>query len=201
MNQRIRMTLFTPLMACSLAIGAAATGWAATPKTAPAAAPAAPECFVEAKAGDATKAIVSGEGWDKAKGKVFLDQTDGTGAGSGTVGDDGKFTSGDVPAGKYTAFQNVQGGGKATCLGGQAAQDAINQKLITSERQRGAKEGFTDGKTLAQAGNCDAEPKLNNNQNFHGLVPDAAGKKQAKEAHDQAYTSAFDAALKRYCTD
>ncbi len=199
MNQRIRMTLFTPLMACSLAIGAAATGWAATPKTAPAAAPAAAACFVEAKAGDATKAIVSGEGFDKAKGKVFLDQTDGAGGGTATVGDDGKFTSGDVAAGKYKAFQN--GGATANCLGGQEAQDAINQKLITAERQRGAKEGFTDGKALAQAGNCDAEPKLNNQQNLQGLVPDAAGKKQAKEAHDQAYTAAFDSALKRYCTD
>ncbi|WP_158708498.1 hypothetical protein [Streptomyces sp. NRRL S-244] len=193
------MTLFTPLMACSLAIGAAATGWAATPKTAPAAAPAAAACFVEAKAGDATKAIVSGEGFDKAKGKVFLDQTDGAGGGTATVGDDGKFTSGDVAAGKYKAFQN--GGATANCLGGQEAQDAINQKLITAERQRGAKEGFTDGKALAQAGNCDAEPKLNNQQNLQGLVPDAAGKKQAKEAHDQAYTAAFDSALKRYCTD
>ncbi|MFK0045113.1 hypothetical protein ACIQU4_13540 [Streptomyces sp. NPDC090741] len=193
------MTLFTPLMACSLAIGAAATGWAATPKAAPAAAPAVAACFVEAKAGDATKAIVSGEGFDKAKGKVFLDQTDGAGGGTATVGDDGKFTSGDVPAGKYKAFQNS--GASANCLGGQEAQDAINQKLITAERQRGAKEGFTDGKALAQAGTCDAEPKLNNNQNFHGLVPNAAGKKEAKDAHDQAYSSAFNAALKRYCTD
>ncbi|MFB7054794.1 hypothetical protein ACWF95_20145 [Streptomyces vinaceus] len=201
MNRRTRITLFTPLMACSLALGAAATGWAAAPTVAPAAAPAPPAaaCFVEAKAGDATKAIVSGEGFDKAKGKVFLDQTDGAGGGTATVGDDGKFTSGEVPAGKYKAFQN--GGASANCLGGQEAQDAINQKLITAERQRGAKEGFTDGKALAQAGTCDAEPKLNNNQNFHGLVPDNEGKKQAKEAHDQAYSSAFDAALKRYCTD
>ncbi|MFJ3911394.1 hypothetical protein [Streptomyces vinaceus] len=203
MNRRTRITLFTPLLACSLALGATATGWAATtPQTAPAAAPAPkPECFVEAKAGDATKAIVTGEGWDKAKGKVFLDQTDGAGSGSATVGDDGKFTSGDVPAGKYSAFQNTDGGGKATCLGGQAAQDAVNQKLITSERQRGAKEGFTDGKTLAQAGTCDAEPKPPANQNLQGLVPDNEGKKQAKEAHDQAYNSAFNAAIKRYCTD
>ncbi|MFK0217406.1 hypothetical protein ACIQWN_04345 [Streptomyces vinaceus] len=202
MNRRTRITLFTPLMACSLALGVAATGWAATPKTAPAAAPAAPPaaaCFVELKAGDATKAIVSGEGFDKAKGKVFLDQTDGAGGGTATVGDDGKFTSGDVPAGKYKAFQNS--GASANCLGGQEAQDAINQKLITKERQRGATEGFTDGKTLAQAGNCDAEPKPPANQNLQGLVPDAAGKKEAKEAHDQAYNSAFSAAIKRYCTD
>ncbi|MFD7085734.1 hypothetical protein [Streptomyces sp. NPDC059918] len=202
MNRRTRITLFTPLMACSLALGATATGWAATPTVTPAAAPAPkPECFVEAKAGDATKAIVTGEGWDKAKGKVIVDQIDGNGTGSGLPGDDGKFTSGDVPAGKYAAFQNVEGGGKATCLGGQEAQDAINQKLITKERQRGAKEGFTDGKTLAQAGNCDAEPNPPANQNFQGLVPDNEGKKQAKEAHDQAYDSAFKAAINRYCTD
>ncbi|MFI5830571.1 hypothetical protein ACIA6C_25545 [Streptomyces sp. NPDC051578] len=200
MNQRTRITLFTPLMACSLAIGTAATGWAAaTPKTAPAAAPAAAECFVEAKAGDATKAIVSGEGFDKTKGKVFLDQTDGAGGGTATVGDDGKFTSGDVPAGKYKAFQN--GGSNADCLGGAAAQDAVNQKLITSERQRGAKEGFTDGKALAQAGNCDAQPKPPQNNNLQGLVPNSEGAKKAKEAHDAAYDSAFNAALKRYCTD
>ncbi|GHE58438.1 hypothetical protein CP980_19225 [Streptomyces vinaceus] len=199
MNRRTRITLFTPLIACSLALGAAATGWAAAPKAAPVAAPAAAACFVELKAGDATKAIVSGEGFDKAKGKVFLDQTDGAGGGTATVGDDGKFTSGEVAAGKYKAFQN--GGATATCLGGQEAQDAINQKLITKERQRGATEGFTDGKTLAQAGNCDAEPKPPANQNLQGLVPDNEGKKQAKEAHDQAYNSAFNAAIKRYCTD
>ncbi|MFE2876570.1 hypothetical protein ACFXG6_16975 [Streptomyces roseus] len=199
MNRRTRITLFTPLMACSLALGATATGWAATPRTAPAAAPAAAACFVELKAGDATKAIVSGEGFDKAKGKVFLDQTDGGGGGTATVGDDGKFTSGDVPAGKYKVFQNS--GATATCLGGQEAQDAINQQLITKERQRGAKEGFTDGKALAQAGTCDAAPKPPANQNLQGLVPDNEGKKQAKEAHDQAYNSAFNAAIKRYCTD
>ncbi|THA48126.1 hypothetical protein [Streptomyces sp. A1136] len=96
MNQRTRITLFTPLMACSIALGTAATGWAATPAVTSAApaAPAAAQCFVEAKAGDATKSIVTGEGFDKAKGKVFLDQTDGAGGGTATVGDDDKFTSG-----------------------------------------------------------------------------------------------------------
>ncbi|MEV6686606.1 hypothetical protein AB0N28_14860 [Streptomyces sp. NPDC051130] len=202
MNQRTRITVFTPLLACSLAIGTAVTGWAAaTPKTAPAAAPASAACFVEVKADDATKAIVTGEGFDKAKGDVLLHQTDGVGGGTVKVGDDGTFTSGDVPAGTYKAFQ--RGGSSSDCVGGAAAQDAVNQKLIASERERGAKEGFTDGKALALAGTCDARPKppQNQKQNRHGLVPNFEGAKKAKEAHDAAYDAAFTAALKRYCTD
>ncbi|MGW7101367.1 hypothetical protein [Streptomyces sp. NPDC054838] len=197
MNQRTRITLFTPLMACSLAIGTAATGWAATPKAAPAA-PAAAECFVEPKAGDATKVIVTGEGFDKAKGKAFLDQTDGAGGGTATVGDDGKFTSGDVPAGKYKAFQN--GGSSANCLGGAAAQDAVNQKLIASEQARGAKEGFAQGKTVAQSGACNAQPKPPQ-QNMNGLTADTAAQQKAKEAYKTAFDSSFNAAINRYCTD
>ncbi|WP_329196009.1 MULTISPECIES: hypothetical protein [unclassified Streptomyces] len=201
MNQRTRITLFTPLLACSLAIGTAATGWAAAaPKTAPGAASASAACFVEVKADDATKAIVTGQGFDKAKGDVLLDQTDGVGGGTATVGDDGTFTSGDVPAGKYKASQS--GGYGSDCVGGAAAQDAVNQKLITSERERGASEGFTDGKALALAGTCDAQPKppQNQKQNQNGLVPNSEGAKKADEAHHAAYDAAFTAALKRYCT-
>ncbi|MFD6229086.1 hypothetical protein ACFWFZ_19770 [Streptomyces sp. NPDC060232] len=191
MNKRTRIALLTPLLAGSLAAGPAA---AAAGAAAPAAAPAA-ACFVEAAA-DPAKAVVSGDGFKK--GKVFLDQTDGGGSGGATVGDDGKFTSGEMPAGKYRAFQ--EGGASATCLGGQQAQDAVNQRLIASERARGAQEGFTDGKALAETGVCDAkpQPKVREPQ---GLVPNAEGVQKAKEAYTTAYDTAFNSALKRYCTD
>lgn len=202
MNKRTRIILCTPLLACSLAIGpTAAAVWAASPQSSPQTSPQAvpsAACFVEAKAGDATKAIVTGEGFTKGT-KVTIDQSDGPGGVLITVGEDGKFTAADVPAGKYTATQAGGGGINATCLGGQAAQDAVNQKAIDTARKAGAKEGFTDGKDLAQSGVCDAKPKLKPAP--QGLAPDAASQKAAKEAHDAAYTAAFDSALKRYCTD
>ncbi|MFD3329885.1 hypothetical protein [Streptomyces sp. NPDC058701] len=198
MNKRNRIILCTPLLACSLAVGpTAAAVWAAGPQSTPQAVPSA-ACFVEAKAGDATKAIVTGEGFTKGT-KVTVDQTDGPGGVLITVGEDGKFTASDVPAGKYTATQAGAGGLNATCLGGQAAQDAVNKKAIDTARKAGAKEGFTDGKELAQSGVCDAKPQLKPPP--QGLAPDAAAQKAAKEAHAAAYTAAFDSALKRYCTD
>ncbi|GLX21096.1 hypothetical protein [Streptomyces lavendulae] len=195
MNQRTRTTLFIPLAACSLALGPATAAWAVT--AAPHAAPAA-QCFVEPKAGDATKVTVTGEGFDKAKGKVKVDRTDGDGGTLVTPGADGKFTATDQPAGKYEASQ--VNGPSATCLAGQEAQDAVNKNFIDSERKRGTREGFTDGKELAQAGVCDAEakPKVNNLQ---GLTADNEAKKKAQEAYKAAYTAAFDAAINRYCTD
>ncbi|MFD3546747.1 hypothetical protein ACFWUW_14255 [Streptomyces sp. NPDC058655] len=194
MNKRTRIILTTPLLACSLAIGpAAAAVWAATPQAVPSAA-----CFVEAKPGDATKAIVTGEGFTKGT-KVTVDQTDGAGGVLVTVAENGTFTANDQPAGKYTATQQGGAGLSATCLGGQQAQDAVNQKAIETGRQAGAKAGFTDGKALAQSGVCDAKPKIKPAP--QGLAPDAAAQKAAKEAHDAAYAAAFDSALKRYCTD
>ncbi|MEU8432784.1 hypothetical protein AB0F18_07675 [Streptomyces sp. NPDC029216] len=192
MNQRTRMTLCTPLMACSLAVGPVTAAWAAH---APARVPAA-ECFVEAKAGDEAKATVTGGGFVKAKGKVFLDQTDGGGGGTATVGDDGAFASGDVPAGKYVAFQ--QGGPRVNCVGGQVAQDVVNQKLILSEQTRGTNEGWAQGKRLAKSGACDAEPEPPT-RNLHGLAPDAEGQKKAEEAYKNAYKDAFDKAIDFYC--
>lgn len=191
MNKRTRIALLTPLLAGSLAAGpAAAVAWAASPAAAPAAA-----CFVEVGA-DAAKAVVSGDGFKK--GKVFLDQTDGAGGGSATVGDDGKFTSGEVPAGKYRAFQ--EGGASANCLGGQQAQDAVNQRLIESERKRGTTEGFAEGKALAESGACAAKPQPKA-RDLQGIAPNAEGVQKAKEAYTTAYDTAFNAALKRYCTD
>ncbi|MBZ9599563.1 hypothetical protein NRK68_35885 (plasmid) [Streptomyces yangpuensis] len=193
MNKRTRIALLTPLLAGSLAAGPAAA-WAEAPAEAPVAAPAA-ACFVEAAA-DPAKAVVSGDGFKK--GKVFLDQTDGAGGGNATVGEDGKFTSGEVAAGKYRAFQ--EGGANVTCLGGQQAQDAVNQRFINSERTRGTKEGFTEGKALAQSGVCDAKPQPKVRE-LQGLNPNAEGAQKAKEAYTTAYDTAFNAALKRYCTD
>ncbi|MFF5704612.1 hypothetical protein ACFY7H_19220 [Streptomyces sp. NPDC012794] len=193
MNQRTRTTLFIPLVACSLAIGPVTAAWATTPQAAPTA-----QCFVEAKAGDATKVIVTGEGFDKAKGKVTVDQTDGDGGALVTAGADGKFSAADLPLGKYKASQT--GGAATTCLGGQEAQDAVNKNFIDNERQRGSREGFTDGQALAKSGACDAapNPKL---KNFPGLTADSEAKKKADEAYTKAYTAAFDSAIKRYCTD
>ncbi|GAA3380307.1 hypothetical protein [Streptomyces racemochromogenes] len=197
MNQRTRTALVIPLAACSLALGPVTAAWAATPHATPHAAPTA-QCFVEPKAGDATKVIVTGQGFDKAKGKATVDQTDGDGGALVTVGIDGKLTAADLPAGKYTVSQ--QNGASATCLSGQAAQDVVNQNFIDSERKRGTREGFTDGKELAQAGVCDAkpEPKV---KNLQGLTADNEAKKKAEEAYKAAYSAAFGAALNRYCTD
>ncbi|MFD3873062.1 hypothetical protein [Streptomyces sp. NPDC058623] len=191
MNKRTAVILSAPVMACSLALGpAVAAASAATPSALPAA-----QCFVEAKPGDATKSIVTGEGFNKGT-KVTVDQTDGPGGVLVTVGEDGKFSVADQPNGKYTA---AGGGLNATCLGGQAAQDAVNKNAVDAARKAGATEGFTIGKELAQAGNCDAKPKPK--PLAQGLVPDAASQKAAKEAHDAAFDSAFNAAIKRYCTD
>ncbi|WP_409471893.1 hypothetical protein [Streptomyces sp. HC307] len=188
MNQRTRITLFTPLMVGSLALGpAAASAWGHAPEAAP-----TQTCFVEAKAGDATKVTVTGEGFKK--GKAFLDQTDGQGGGSATVGDDGKFASGELPAGNYRAFQ--EGGASANCLGGQAAQEAVDKKLIDSERKRGAREGFADGRELAQSGACDAEPKPQERQR---LAPSTEAQKAAQEAYKNAYSTAFNSAIDRFC--
>ncbi|MET9607866.1 hypothetical protein ABZZ17_22815 [Streptomyces sp. NPDC006512] len=191
MNKRTRIMLSTPLLAFSLALGpAAAAVWAAAPQALPAA-----ECLVEGKAGDATKVIVTGEGFTKGT-KVTVDQTDGVGGVLVTVGEDGKFATGDLPAGKYAA---VGGELKATCLGGQAAQDSVNQKAITAAQKAGAIEGWTIGKELAQAGNCDEKPMAKKVP--QGLVADAAAQKAAQEAKQKAFDTAFFAAIKRYCTD
>ncbi|MFD0356082.1 hypothetical protein ACFVHW_20440 [Streptomyces sp. NPDC127110] len=197
MNQRTRTTFFIPLAACSLALGPMTAAWSATTATPHAAAPAA-QCFVEPKAGDATKVTVTGEKFDAAKGQVSVKRTDGDGGTFVTPGADGKFTAADLPAGKYTASQ--VNGPSATCLAGQEAQDAVNKNLIDSERKRGSREGFTDGKEAAQAGLCDAvaEPKV---KNFQGLTADNEAKKKAEEAYKAAYSAAFDAAINRYCTD
>ncbi|MFE6846591.1 hypothetical protein [Streptomyces sp. NPDC057686] len=48
---------------------------------------------------------ISGDGFKR--GKVFLDQTDGAGGGNATVQDDGTFTSGEVAAGNWRAFQEA----------------------------------------------------------------------------------------------
>ncbi|RKT05335.1 hypothetical protein BX286_3330 [Streptomyces sp. 3211.6] len=193
MNQRTRRTLCTTLMACSLAVGPVT---AARAVNAPAAGPSGSECFVEAKAGDATKATVTGGGFAKAKGKVFLDQTDGDGGGTATVGDDGTFTSGEVPAGKYVAFQ--QGGPRVNCVGGQEAQDIVNQKLILSEQTRGTNEGWAQGRKLAKSGACDAkaEPRT---PNLHGLAADSEAQKKAEEAYKNAYSASFGKAIDFYC--
>ncbi|MFE2145407.1 hypothetical protein ACFXA3_27345 [Streptomyces sp. NPDC059456] len=192
MNKRTRVTLSAPLLACSLAIGpAAAAVWAATPQALPTAA----QCFVEPKPGDATKSIITGEGFTKAT-KVTVDQTDGPGGVLITVGEDGKFTVPDQPNGKYAA---TAGGTTVTCLSGQAAQDTVNKNAIDAARKAGATEGFTTGKDLAQAGNCDAKPQPK--PLAQGLVADTAAMKAAKEAHDLAFDTAFNAAIKRYCTD
>ncbi|MFF5447608.1 hypothetical protein [Streptomyces sp. NPDC012888] len=192
MSKRIGVFLGAPLLACPLVLGPAAfAAWSASPQ---APLPAA-QCFVEPKPGDATKSIVTGEGFKKGT-KVTVDQTDGPGGVLVTVGDDGKFTAADQPNGKYTA----SGGGlSANCLSGQAAQDAVNKNAIDAARRAGAKEGFTIGKELAEAGNCDAEPKPKPVP--QGLVPDPAAQKEAKEAHDAAFEAAFNTAIKRYCTD
>ncbi|MFJ9646264.1 hypothetical protein ACWEPM_28785 [Streptomyces sp. NPDC004244] len=190
MYKRTGLVLRASLLAGTLACGpAAAAVHAAVPEGLPTA-----QCFVEPKPGDATKSIITGEGFKK--GKVTVDQTDGPGGVLVTVGEDGKFTANDQPTGKYTA----SGGGlNATCLSGQAAQDTVNKNAIDAARKAGAAEGFTIGRELAQAGNCaaKAEPKPLR----QGLVPDAAAQKAAQEAHDAAFTSAFATAIKRYCTD
>ncbi|GAA0324104.1 hypothetical protein GCM10010302_74080 [Streptomyces polychromogenes] len=194
MNQRTRRTLCTSVMVCSLAAGPAAAAWAVH---APAAGPSGSECFVEAKAGDATKATITGGGFDKAKGKVFLDQTDGDGGGTpATVRDDGTFTSGEVPAGTYVAFQHA--GPRVKCVGGQEAQDVVNQKLILSEQTRGTNEGWAQGKKLAKSGACDAEAQPPT-PNLHGLAPDSEGQKKAEAAYKNAYSAAFDKAIDFFC--
>ncbi|MEU9034656.1 hypothetical protein AB0D45_07040 [Streptomyces sp. NPDC048352] len=195
MNKRTRTTLFVPLAVCSLALGSATAASAMT--TTPQAAPAA-QCFVEAKANDATKVVVTGEGFDKTKGKVTVDQTDGDGGSLVTVGADGKFSALDLPVGKYAASQSD--GTKATCLGGQEAQDAVNKNFIDNERKRGAREGFADGRELGQSGACKEEPKPKVKPN-QGLTADNEAKKKADEAYTKAYTAAFGTAIKQYCTD
>ncbi|MFD9575709.1 hypothetical protein ACFWBI_38590 [Streptomyces sp. NPDC059982] len=128
MNKRTRVMLSAPLLACSLALGpAAAAVWAATPQALPSA-----QRFVEAKPGDATKSIITGEDFNKGA-KVTVDQTDGPGGVLVTVGDDGKFTVADQPNGKYTA---AGGGLNASCLGGQAAQDAVNKNAVDAAIKR-----------------------------------------------------------------
>lgn len=176
-------------MAGSLALGPAVAAWGAAPQAAPAAA-----CFVETTA-DATKVTISGDGFKK--GKVFLDQTDGAGGGSATVQSDGTFKSGEVSAGKWRAFQTSRGP-RANCQGGQAAQDTVNQRLIDSEQTRGTKEGWAQGKKLAQSGACDSEPQPQT-PNLQRLAPDAAGKKAAQEAYTNAYNTAFRTAVDRFC--
>ncbi|MGW0394421.1 hypothetical protein ACWDYJ_26750 [Streptomyces sp. NPDC003042] len=189
MKQRTRIILLTPLLAGSLAVGPAALAWGAAP-TGPAAAPTV-SCFVEAAA-DAAKATISGDGFKK--GKVFLDQIGGDGVGSAQAGDDGTFKSGEVPAGKWRAFQ--EGGPNTNCLGGKEAQDEVNKQLVDKERKRGATEGFAQGRELAQSGACDAKP---NPPNLQRLAPDAAGQKAAQEAYDKAYEVAFNKAIDRFC--
>ncbi len=193
MNQRTGRTLCTSLMVCSLAVGPAATARAVH---APAAGPSGSECFVEAKAGDAARATVTGGGFSKAGGKVFLERTDGDGGAVVSVADDGTFSSGDVPAGVYVASQH--GGPRVKCVGGQEAQDIVNQKLILSEQTRGTHEGWAQGKKLAKSGACDAEaqPPV---PNLHGLAPDSEGRKKAEAAYKNAYSAAFDKAIDFYC--
>lgn len=198
MNQRTRRTLCTTLLACSFAVGpAAAAGAAGAP-----AGPSGSECFVEAKAGDATKATVTGGGFLKTRGEVFLEQTDGHGDGGASatatvaVADDGSFTSGDVPTGQYVAFQHR--GPRVACVGGPQARDVVDQKLILSEQARGTDEGRAQGRKLGESGACDAEAKPPT-PNLHGLTPDAEARKKAEEAYKNAYSVAFDQAIARSC--
>ena len=175
--------------------------WAASPQSSPQTSPQAvpsAACFVEAKAGDATKAIVTGEGFTKGT-KVTIDQSDGPGGVLITVGEDGKFTAADVPAGQYTATQAGGGGINATCLGGQAAQDAVNQKAIDTARKAGAKEGFTDGKDLAQSG-CSLTPSLKAEARTAGprLTPPPRRPRRKRTTPPTRQPSMV---LKRYCTD
>ncbi|MFF2197240.1 hypothetical protein [Streptomyces sp. NPDC058157] len=199
MNKRARTSLCTTLMACSLALGPAAAAWAVH---APAAGPSGSACFVVAKAGDATKATVTGGGFLKTRGEVFLDRTDGDdGAGGGAtataaVADDGTFTSGEVPAGTYAVFQHR--GPRVACVSGEEAGSVADQKLVLSEGARGTAEGRAQGRKLAESGACDAkaEPRT---PNLHGLAADPQARKKAEEAYRNAYSAAFDEAIGFFC--
>ncbi|MER5807826.1 hypothetical protein ABT143_06470 [Streptomyces sp. NPDC002033] len=84
------------------------------------------------EAGRCDQSIITGEGFNKGT-KVTVDQTYGPGGVLVTVGDDGKFTVADQPNGKYTA---AGGGLNASCLGGQAAQDAVNKNAVDAAIKR-----------------------------------------------------------------
>ncbi|OKK16809.1 hypothetical protein AMK16_24225 [Streptomyces sp. CB00455] len=189
MNRRTTRLCVLPLMAGSFILGPSAAAWATAP-TAPAA-PAAASCLAQGNPADATKVKITGEGY-KPGLKVILDQTDGAGAGSAIAGPDGKFASGDVPAGKWQAFQQAEGGASATCLGGQEATDAATKKLVDQERARGAKEGFAAGAQAARDNNCDSAPPQKNNRNL-------TAKQEAQLAFDKAFETAFRAAIDKFC--